>query len=794
MGIEALYTYKAPSDLEVGDAVLVPLGGRVLLGFVVAIDDRTEAQLGFPVSALKPPQSRVAGLNLPPSSIELARYVSRDVLCSLSNALSPGLPPGAKDRLQTVWRLVRTPGLNDSLKPVEQEVVRVLQDSGGEWTETKKPEASSIPRTLQALRKAGWVDREVRLQWSSQSSRKVALFRLSSDDAKIESFLHKEGKRRPAQSLVLMTLLAAQRPTLSAAELKAMAGVTETSIRALVQAGLLETVTADGEPMGEAPHPNPAQQLAIDAITDSVQARRSDGFLLFGVTGSGKTEVYLQAAAEALKAGRQVLYLVPEIALAAQAIHQLRRRFGSTVAIIHSELAAAERLENWMRIRRGEASIIVGARSAIFAPASNVGLIIMDEEHEAAYKQESSPRYHSKRLATFLSQLHQAPVVFGSATPSIESYFSAEAREAGGEGLILLNLPHRTASAKLPEVKIADLTQVFKGGQPSLFVQELQDAMAQRLEAKEQTILFLNRRAYASFLICRDCGHQFMCPNCAVSLSYHRKETRLRCHHCDYAEAVPDACPVCEGTRLKPFGVGTEKVEEAVKAMFPEARVARLDRDVARRKGALEQTLAAFRGEDLDILVGTQMVAKGLDFPNVTLVGVIAADISLNLPDFRSSERTFQLLSQVAGRAGRGTKPGEVIIQTFNPEHPAVLLAQHHDYVGFFESINEERKGALYPPYSRLINIVVSGESRPRVDLRSKEIGERCREVLQTGGLLQVLGPVDCVLERVQNRWRRHLLLKLAPTCPLDRIQTAIGEEVDDKVQVVIDVDPYSLM
>jgi len=355
--------------------------------------------------------------------------------------------------------------------------------------------------------------------------------------------------------------------------------------------------------------------------------------------------------------------------------------------------------------------------------------------------------------------------------------------------LPLLSLPHRAADAKLPEVNIQDLTEGYRKGKPGILSEELQTRMSQTLDRGEQVILFLNRRAYAPFIICRDCGNQMECPNCSVSLSFHRRDRKLRCHHCGYQTNPPDTCPKCHGLRLNPFGVGTEKVEEAVAADFPDYRVARLDRDVARKKGALEETLALFRSGEIKVLVGTQMVAKGLDFPNVTLVGVIAADVSLNIPDFRSSERTFQLLSQVAGRAGRGRRPGSVVIQTFNPQHLAVKAAQAHDYLAFYESIRQERIDAGYPPFRRLVNVVLSGVSHTAVIHASAEASRR----LALAGV-EKLGPVDCAVERLQGKWRRHLLLKLPPGSHAGAVGEALLGFAHKGVQVVTDVDPYTLM
>jgi primosomal protein N' (replication factor Y) len=787
-GAEALYTYAVEEQVLPGDAVFVPVGPKTNLGFVTSVYDTTEADLGFPLKSLRPIQSRVVGLSMPPQIVELAKFIAEEYLCTLPVALGPGAPPGVRDRLTTAWNLLM-PNPDDILTPIQSEVIRVMKEAGGFLVDQKgKRIPAATQRSLRLLAAKGIVSQSPRILPFAEKSKGESLLQLVADTGKIDAFLVKEGKKKPAQALTLMNLQGAERARLTSSEIKAMCGVTETTIKALLDGGLLERFDPDNALPSTPPTPNPAQQLAIDAISDAVQQNENQAFLLFGVTGSGKTEVYLRAAFAALQAGRQVLYLVPEIALATQAIAQLRARFGSGVAILHSELPPTERLNTWLKIRDGKVSVVLGARSALFAPLSNLGLVVMDEEHEASYKQESSPRYHSKAVALELARLHRCPVVLGSATPSIESFYEAE---ASPEKLTLLSIPHRAASAQLPQVYVDDLTTGYKTGKPSILSEDLHERIDRTLESGHQAILFLNRRAYAPFIICRDCGHQQQCPNCAVSLSFHRKDGRLRCHHCGFQIRPPEECSQCGGARLNPFGVGTEKVEEAVGIMFPTAKVGRLDRDIARRKGALEETLAQFRSGDIDILVGTQMVAKGLDFPNVTLVGVIAADVSLNIPDFRSSERTFQLLSQVAGRAGRGTALGSVVIQTFNPTHVSVRTAQAHDFVAFYEAMREERRSAGYPPYKRLINIVMSGEDRGEVLAASDEVSRRLRSLELVG---QILGPVDCAVERVQNRWRRHVLIKLPPGTPSSEVGNLLLGFQPKGVQVVVDVDPYSLM
>ena len=795
-GADAVFTYRADAAAKVGDARFVTVGNRPVMGYVTAVFEATEDQLGFKFDTLRELGEEVANLSLPKSAVELAEFVSGEYLCSLSVAMSAATPPGARDRLVSAWSVAAptsdefslTGEEGEKLTAAQQEALRTLQDAGGAIAESatrKIPPAQA--KVLGQLVAKGLVTRSVQLQPFLERRASREYLALSPDHDAIEKFLSEQGVRKPAQALTLMRLQGAENSFFSIAEIKALAGVTETTVKALSDIGLLQTADPEEKRAPKLPKPNRYQQLAIDAVSAGIRARESHAFLLFGVTGSGKTEVYLRLAQEALHRGRQALYIVPEIALATQAISQLRERFGKGVTILHSELSPSDRLQNWMRVRNGEAPVVLGARSALFAPLDNVGLIILDEEHEASYNQESSPRYHAKRVAHKLSEMHGCPLVLGSATPSIESFFEAEQ-----EKITLLSLPERAASAKLPTVHIVDLSLGYRSNKPAILAEELHGRLGETLARGEQAILFLNRRAYAPFIICRDCGHQMLCPRCSVSLSYHRRDGMLRCHHCDYRMRSPDECPKCQGIRMNPFGIGTEKVEEAVTQLFPEARIARLDRDIARKRGALESILAAFRSGDTDILVGTQMVAKGLDFPNVTLVGVVAADLSLNIPDFRSSERTFQLLSQVAGRAGRGTMPGEVVIQTFNPTHVSVSTARNHDYTAFYESLKLERSQAQYPPFVRLVNVVFSGESLDAVSEASFEAANLIRPAISKGS--QILGPANCPLERLHNRWRRHLLVKLESECSPSIVGEVLQGSSHKGVQVVVDVDPYSLM
>lgn len=785
-GAGAVYTYLAEGGISAGTAVLAPLGNRNVLGYVLG-DIPREHGTEIDLDKLRSIISTAPELGLPAELTDLVLFIVREYQCTPSVALSPAFPPGAADRLCTRWTLVGEEFEPEMLSALQREVTETIRADGFVQTTPKKKLSPQIQRALKLLEAKGIVERSVGLAQAVKPKAVSPRYCISADPEKVETFLRVHSKKRPAQALVLLRLGEMPDAALTASDIKALCGVTESSIKQLIEAGMLEASDQRKELRGAPPEPNPDQRLAIDALSDAIRERRPEQFLLFGVTGSGKTEVYLRASAEALRQGRQVLYLVPEIALATQAVTNLRDRFGDAVSIFHSDVPPMERLDSWLAVRKGESSVVLGARSAVFAPLTNIGLIVVDEEHEGSYKQESSPRYDSRRLAQFLGRRHGCPVVFGSATPSIESFSRAESDE-----ITLLSLPSRAADAKLPEVFVEDLREGYRAGKPALFSELLEEKLGAVLDRNEQAILFLNRRAYASFLICRDCGRQFLCKNCSVSLAYSRRMGRLRCHHCGYSEVPPSTCPACGGTRVNPFGIGTERVEEAVREMFPSARVSRLDRDAVQKKGALELILASFGSGEIDVLVGTQMVAKGLNFPGVTLVGVIAADLSLNIPDFRATERTFQLLSQVAGRAGRGTKPGEVVIQTFVPENIAIEAARRHSYHDFYEELAAERKAAGYPPYRRLANILFVGPNLNEVKGAALQSAGALRE--HFGDSADVLGPTDCVIERLNNNWRQHVLVKVAPEGGFEGLSEAVDRYRSRSLQITIDVDPQSLI
>lgn len=783
-GSEAVYTYAATSATQIGEAYMVPLGPRQTVGYVLAVKEVFDLELGFPVESLKPLGPKVANLSLPKPVVGLVYETARQTLTPIPICLSLATPPGIKDRLVREWRPTgKAP--EAPLMTAQDEALRGLAERP-----LIEKRGSEIPRglksTLRALRLRGLIESVSSVQTAAFRRQAGEVFQLTADSGLIDNYIAKHAKKRPAQVVTLMRLQGAEGIAFSTDEIKALGQVSDATLKALVKERLLVEPESGAHHPKTPPRPNSDQQAAIDAISGAIRSSQYEPFLLFGITGSGKTEVFLRCAEEALAQGRQVLYLVPEIALTAQVVAQLRDRFGDRVAVLHSNLSPRERMENWLRVASGEAPVVLGPRSALFAPIANLGLIVIDEEHEASYKQENSPRYHTKSLAQFLGRQSACPVVMGSATPAIESFYAAQNGET-----TLLRLPNRAADARLPDVAIEDLREGYKDRSAGVFSPRLSRAIEETIVRGEQAILFLNRRAFAPFVLCRDCGRRFECPHCAVALALHRRDKKLRCHHCDYQMPAPETCDECGSDRVKAFGIGAERVEQAVGEQFPGAKVARLDRDIARQKGVLEDTLARFRTGELNVLVGTQMVAKGLDFPNVTLVGVIAADISLAIPDFRASERTFQLLSQVAGRAGRGQRAGQVVIQTLSPTHPSVVMAQKHDYEGFYAALIEERRIAAYPPFVRLVNVLFVGPDRDEVYGLSAVAGQKLKLALPDAG---ILGPVDCPLSRLSNLFRRHILVKLPPGADPAPVAAALEGIKTVKARITVDVDPNNLV
>ncbi|MCS7301363.1 MAG: primosomal protein N', partial [Fimbriimonadales bacterium] len=606
----------------------------------------------------------------------------------------------------------------------------------------------------------------------------------------LEAYFEREAARAPLQTALLIHLLEHPEGRLPRAVLLQATGATNQSLRTLETRGLVRLTRPNAEPVpASAPPPplTPAQQRAVDALQRALTQGVYQPFLLYGVTGSGKTEVYLRAAAECLRSGRSVLFLAPEIALTAQVSQAFRERFGSGVAVWHSMLSPSERYAQWLRIRRGDAPIVVGARSAIFAPLPQIGLIIVDEEHETSYKQTSAPAYHARTLAEARARDANAVLLLGSATPALETFYRAEQGQ-----LQRLDLPERVGGARLPETYLIDLRgKPFQPISP-----ELHDALQETLARGEQAILFLNRRGYAPMLLCRECGHTPMCPNCSVALVYHRGATPvMRCHHCGHRATPPSLCPQCNGLEIRPFGVGTQRVQATLEQLLPHARIARLDRDAFQRRGQYLQILSEFRAGSLNVLIGTQMAARGLDFPRVTLVGVISADTGLYLPDFRASERAFQLLTQVIGRAGRRAQQGRALIQTYNPDHPALQCALRQDYEAFYRQELAQRQEVGYPPFVRLVNLLCADANPLAAERPLQQLADALAP-LQGDALLQILGPAPAPLERLEGRYRYHLLLKCAPDAePAALLAPALNAlSPAERARIRVDIDPLHLL
>jgi primosomal protein N' (replication factor Y) (superfamily II helicase) len=645
------------------------------------------------------------------------------------------------------------------------------------------------------------VIRRAEVGWKKQLSVQP-LTKIETSEAGVADKIDNLRKRAPRQAELFDAIVRLEKP-MPAAELLRKTSFDNQTLRALVKRGLIklceETVERD-------PHAdeqfvattnlelNAEQALALNKITDALAApETAKPILLHGVTGSGKTEIYLQAIRVALERGRSAIVLVPEISLTPQTVERFKSRFAEmhqVVAVLHSHLSHGERHDEWHKIHSGRARIVIGARSAVFAPLKDVGLIIVDEEHETTYKQEEAPRYHARDVAVVRAKIEKCAVVLGSATPSLESYHNATTGKYE-----LLALTQRVDDQRMPLMRIVDLRQERRKEKIAPILSEkLSQAIADRLEKREQTILFLNRRGFSTSLLCSNCGEARNCPNCSVALTFHRHMARLSCHLCGHTAAVPKKCPACGKDALIYAGFGTEKVESTVSHLFPKANVRRMDADSMTRKEAYRETLRDFRTGKIDILVGTQMIAKGLHFPNVTLVGIINADLALHLPDFRAGERTFQLLTQVAGRAGRGETPGEVFVQTYTPFSPSIQFARHHDFAGYFQQELEFRERCDFPPFKHAVLITVRSAHEGRAKLSAETLVRRLKESLGSEFILGDATPAP--LEKLQGQFRFHILLRGEAIMRLSRLvrETLDKLSLPEDVLATVDVDPHQLL
>ena len=805
-GLPDSLTYLIPEALlpvaAAGMPVLVPLGGREQLGYILSVDHLPSGPESIrlkPIKAIPRPERAFE-----PHTLQLLQWLAREYRCSLADALPLTVPERHGVELQSLLILGDWDGtIPGRIGLLTQQTAaalhRALTEAGGSLSRDAIETAVRAPNVGPVLRRAkaeGWVREERVLLPPRVHAKVVKAVRLAPVAAECaEAKKARLGKRQEA---VLEYLQARAGEVVAQRQICADLDVTSEVVNGLVRKGYLEEtqVAIRRAPSGygtgrdTAPELTPFQGAAADGIHGAMQRGEGETILLFGVTGSGKTEVYLHAIERAREAGRTAALLVPEISLTAQVAAAVRRRLGERVAILHSALSEGERFDELERVRRGEADVVVGPRSAMFAPLKDPALVILDEEHDGSYKQGSTPRYHARNAARALVGITHGVAVLGSATPSVETYYAALTGRYR-----LYELPERVRQRPLPAVEIVDLRTETKARPGSVFGQRLEDCLRQRLAAGEQSILFLNRRGFSAFLLCRDCGHVPHCPNCDVSLTLHRHRVGvLLCHHCAYSKRAPSVCERCLGPRVRQFGIGTQRVEETVKQLFPGARVARLDRDTTSAKDAHTRIISQVASGEIDILVGTQMVTKGFDFPGVTLVGVVTADVALNMPDFRAAERAFQLLTQVSGRAGRGDKPGEVVIQTFNPDHLSIQAASRHDYRGFYNLEIQSREELEYPPYGFLVRFLVTHPDEAAAKDRIEAAAAILHPVAERNSV-EVRGPAPCPLSRLKDRFRWHMLLKSRTRSAIDAVLDEAWPQIQRRVGgVSIDVEPVDLL
>ncbi len=793
--VDQTYTYKVPKEYaniaKIGMKVMVPFGkgNRVMEGIIFGFADSCEYKRIKNISHFLEDD-----IHLDPVQVDIVGWIRERYLCTYSDALQTVMPAGTSLKRNVTYHI--TPLGREA---IENDETLHIFDSGEELKREDFDEMSDYK--LRSYIKRGLLERKEVFETSVSDQVKIrVMLKVDREDA-----LAAIPKNNSAQIRVI-NYLSRKNGAVLQAEVTKACRVNPSVIRKLEK---LNFVDSDDVTVFRAPKHyvrdekssvtlNEEQQMAYEIINESASLEKTDTYLLHGVTGSGKTEVYIRLAEEVLRRGKQCLVLVPEISLTPQIVSKFVSRFGDQVAVFHSKLSLGERFDQWKAVQRGDLNIIIGARSALFAPCNNLGLIILDEEHDNAYKSDQNPKYRAIDVARQLGRYHMAPVVLGSATPSLETTYNVK-RGAYRQ----LDLKSRFNDMQMPSVEIVDMRNELAMGNKTIFSELLFEGIEQRLKNKEQIILFLNRKGHSTFVSCRSCGFSLKCPNCEISLTFHKNQGRASCNYCGYSIHVPTKCPSCNSGYFKFFGTGTEKVEEMTKLAFPNARVDRLDRQSVSRKGSMEEILDRFDKHETDILIGTQMVTKGLDFANVTLVGVLSADVLLNLPDFQSGERAFQILTQVAGRAGRGDRHGEVVIQTYTPEHYAVQAAGDHDYDGFIRSETELRKAYNYPPYQRLSNILISGTNEYNVTKTAQRLFEPLQAEFIKNKLkkAQLLGPNPAIYSKIKGRYRWQILVKsdysdgdvigniLRSVC-LDQKQ----EHVVGDTSVSVDIDAVNIL
>ena len=807
------FTYAIPDHLtpivHCGSRVLAPLGNNKREGVVIALQEEPD----LPDQSIEIKNLSDCLDETPTFSnelLQLTQWMAQYYISSHGEALNCAVPAAIRSQQRRVVRLIGTDAQIEALEkraPVQAEILRTLRAVGNispsRLARRIDRGNARLQPALLSLRQKGLV--EIRTDLTAKTKPKtVKVASLAKSSTEIELAVELLTKQAKKQSEILRHLLETKAP-IPTSEITKRAKASLTSLRQLEGKELIKIDSVEVlrnplslEPVAptQASIPNSDQSAALKAIRGAIKNAQHVVFLLHGVTGSGKTEVYMQAIRGVLERGRGAIVLVPEIALTPQIVSRFVGRFGSRVAILHSNLSDGERFDQWHRIRMGNADIVVGPRSAIFAPMANLGIIVVDEEHETSYKQEdTAPRYHARDVAAKRSEISNCPLVLGSATPSLESFYRAQRGEYD-----LLRLPSRVKNIKMPPVRIIDMCNELKQNNRTIFSTVLRNGIKDRIAKHEQIILFLNRRGFSSYVFCRVCGFAERCDNCSISLTFHFDTKLMMCHHCGDKRATSKVCPQCGSAYMRYFGLGTEQVEQDTIKAFPQASVKRMDADSTSRKDAHQKILDAFKSREIDILVGTQMIAKGLDFPNVTLVGVISADTALNFPDFRAGERSFNLLTQVAGRSGRGKAGGEVIIQTYMPGHYSVQAAKTHDYLSFYRQEIAYREELLYPPLTHAATLLLRGEVEVEVIRLANTLLERLK-TLQTQRFpeIEIRGPVAAPLSKIMGKFRWHFFLR---SNKVEKLRAFIRQAVRRdssfvlarNIDLIVDIDPVSVL
>jgi primosomal protein N' (replication factor Y) len=814
------YTYRLPfalrSDARVGARLLVPFGRKLLTGYIVALHEELDAAAGLEEFEIKEAEELLdAEPLLTPEVLDITHWISDYYAAPWGEVLKAALPAGLNSTVEQIITITREGRDELSRLPPRRAVTakaQLLRLAALEGQTTLREAARELgqakaAKAVRELERAGWVTTAHRARSAQARAKRRKAVRLlpppvETADGKRLRTDAEEPRRSEAQRRIVETLIKAG-GEMFFAELLEESGSSASAIQTLERRGLLEVFAREvrRDPLAGARLPpdenfqlTEAQAAALREINEAQAEGRYAAFLLHGVTGSGKTEIYIRAMRAALERGRSAMMLVPEIALTPVFSRRLRAHFGEAVAIFHSSLTTGERFDEWRRLRNGEARVVIGTRSAVFAPVPDLGVIVVDEEHEASYRQHESPYYNGRDTAVVRASKERAVVVLGSATPSLETFQNARAGKYR-----YLRLPSRIADRAMARAEIVDMREAFQqAGRPQVFSPELLTAIEETHARGEQSIILMNRRGYSSFVLCRSCGERFNCPNCDVTLTFHRGEQSLVCHYCNLRQRVPNACHACKGPFIYFVGEGTEQIEEILRKKFPALRLARLDRDTTARRSVYEQAILRFAAGELDMLVGTQMIAKGHDFPNVTLVGVVSVDAGLALPDFRAAERAFQLITQVAGRAGRGHLPGRVLIQTYHPHHYALRHACAQDYESFFEEEIRYRRNLSYPPFVALASLLVHHEDLVRVEATAAAL-RRALDAANSDRACRVLGPAPAPLARLRGEHRVQLLLKSRNRPRLRAlVELALADAARtpgcDVGAVNVEIDPVSLM